>query len=142
MENNITKMIVESKPSSVTLAFRLILVSIAIGIINMILEYFEGGLYYYSTSGIIATALIIMGIILFLAFQIQRGKNWARIIFFIVVSIGIVFSVPQYMSTFSRNFHIWIIKIIMALIDIAVIVLLFNKQSHDWFLKIKNSMKG
>jgi len=139
MENNITKMVIENKPSSINYAYRIILFSIFAGIVNLAVEFYSGTFYYYSTYGIIVFSSIIILIIYYIASKIRRGKNWARYLFLILFITGIPNTLPGIIKNFDRDFLTGLLNFIILVSDAAVLILLFSKPSNEWFRKIKNS---
>lgn len=76
--------------------------------------------------GIVFTVLYVL-----LALQVGKGKNWARIVTWVLASLGVLAglaSLAQPEPALSR-----ILSIIGLLIDIAIIVLLAQRQSNEYF---------
>jgi hypothetical protein len=86
------------------------------------------------TVGVVFT--VVIGIIfavlyLLLALQVRKGKNWARIVTFVLASLGLVFGLLGLAAdapALSRFFGV-----IGLLLDAAIIVLLLMKPSNDYF---------
>ncbi len=76
--------------------------------------------------GIIFTILYVL-----LALQVGKGKNWARIVTWVLAGLGVLsglLSLGQPEPALSR-----VLSIIGLLIDIAIIVLLAMKPSNEYF---------
>jgi hypothetical protein len=76
--------------------------------------------------GLIFTVLYIL-----LALQVGKGKNWARIVTWVLASLGVISglaSLAQPEPALSR-----ILSIIGLIIDIAIIVMLAQRQSNEYF---------
>jgi hypothetical protein len=76
--------------------------------------------------GIIFTVLYVL-----LALQVGKGKNWARIVTWVLAGLGAVAglaSLGQPEPALSR-----VLSIIGLIIDIAIIVLLMQKPSNEYF---------
>jgi small-conductance mechanosensitive channel len=81
----------------------------------------------------IATALgvVILVFYVFLAFRIRSGANWARIVTFVIAGLGILgalISFGQPDPALSRT-----LGIVVAVIDVAVVVLLASGDSNRFF---------
>jgi hypothetical protein len=81
----------------------------------------------------IATALnfVILVFYVFLAVQIRKGASWARIVTFVIAGLGILgalISFGQPDPPLSR-----VLGIVVALIDLAVVVLLASGDSNRFF---------
>lgn len=78
--------------------------------------------------GIIFTVLYVL-----LALQVGKGKNWARIVTWVLAGLGVLsglVSLGQPEPALSR-----VLSIIGLLIDIAIIVFLAQKPSNEYFRK-------
>jgi O-antigen/teichoic acid export membrane protein len=76
--------------------------------------------------GLIFTVLYIL-----LALQVGKGKNWARIVTWVLASLGAVAGLASFAQpepALSR-----ILSILGLAIDIAIIVLLAQRLSNDYF---------
>jgi hypothetical protein len=77
------------------------------------------------------TGIVILLFYVFLAFQIRRGANWARIVTWVIGGLGILgalVSLGQPDPPISR-----ILGVIVALIDLAVVILLATRESNRYF---------
>jgi hypothetical protein len=77
------------------------------------------------------TGIVILLFYVFLAFQIRRGANWARIVTWVIAGLGILgalVSLGQPDPPISR-----ILGVIVALIDLAVVILLATRESNRYF---------
>jgi hypothetical protein len=66
-----------------------------------------------------------------LALQVGKGKNWARIVTWVLASLGVLSglaALAQPEPALSR-----ILSIIGLLVDIAIIVLLAQRPSNEYF---------
>jgi len=126
------------KPGEVTNAVRLIYAGVAVGIINTIADFAY-------LSSLVSSKLLIFQmtftyvIIILLAFNISRGRNWARIIFLIVFLFGLPASIPSLISHFTRSPSAGWLMLLTILFQMTANVLLFQKPSNAWFRSIKIS---
>lgn len=138
-ENNI------ARPNKVSIAVKLLWITIVVGIIRSIIELpntlevlIEQGFYFGLAIGfVIFTAFISLAIISFFIYMIGKGKNWARIIFLVLFIIGIPFSILPLVQSLMANPISGIIAIGQTILQIVALVLLFQKSSSDWFKLMK-----
>jgi len=76
--------------------------------------------------GLIFTALWIG-----LALMVRRGKNWARIVTWVLAGLGVLFTLPSLFN--PLNALSLTLSIIGGLLDVAIIVLLAMRQSNEFF---------
>lgn len=79
----------------------------------------------------VGIGVVILVFYVFLAFQIRKGANWARIVTFVIAGLGILgalISFGQPDPPLSRA-----LGIVVALIDVAVVVLLASGRSNRFF---------
>ena len=123
------------RPSSVTLAVRLLWLSLVIGI---------GGLFVAprqvpGVAGIVVVAvigLIVFGIYAWLIAKIGAGRNWARITYTVLTVIGylvVVFTWNQQLASFKASPISAVISGVNAAINLYVLYLLYTKTSKPWF---------
>jgi hypothetical protein len=75
--------------------------------------------------------IIFIVLYVLLALQVQKGKNWARIVAWVITGLGVLSalaSLAQPSAGASRLF-----SLIGGVIDLAIIVLLAQKVSNDYF---------
>lgn len=125
------------KPTEVLNALRLIFVSIAVSILNTISDF------SYLASLTSANSLLFQmigtyAIIIFLTIKIVHGRNWARIIFLIIFVFGLPASIPSLYSHFSRSLLACGLMLLTTILQLAAIILLFQKQSNAWFAHLKH----
>lgn len=82
------------------------------------------------TIGIVIGLIFILLYVL-LALQVRKGKNWARIVTWVLAGLGVLSalaSLAQPQPAFSR-----IVGLITAVIDLAIIVFLAQRPSGQYF---------
>ena len=77
-------------------------------------------------------SIVLLLFYAFLAFQVRRGANWARIVTWVIAGLGIIgalvsFGEPD--SPLSRT-----LGIVIGFIDLAVVVLLLLPESNRYFV--------
>lgn len=84
------------------------------------------GVVFTVVIGIVFAALYLL-----LALQVRKGKNWARIVTFVIAGLGLLFGLLGLAAdapALSR-----FLGLIGLLLDAAIIVLLLLKPSNDYF---------
>ncbi|MFN2519076.1 MAG: hypothetical protein ABR604_08560 [Jatrophihabitantaceae bacterium] len=138
-------------PPSVINAVRLMFVRAALGVLSLIVllatkntlkkEIFKKNTSYDTsklddalnaaiTIGVVIGLIFILLYVL-LALQVRKGKNWARIVTWILAALGVLSALAglaQPQPAFSR-----IVGLITAVIDLAIIVFLAQRASGEYF---------
>jgi hypothetical protein len=125
-------------PNSISNSAKLIYASIVLGIINPIIVQLTTDVESFSDPKNLAIFLISIGILGSLGYNINRGENWARIVFTILCGIGFLmfpFVVP---ATFQISRIVGFISLIQAILQLLAIILLFNSESRSWYRNKKN----
>lgn len=120
------------RPREVALAIRLILLSLALGFLVSASQAAQ------RVSGVplIVTLLIVVvfyGLLALFVSRISAGRNWARIIFLVLVVIGLPFAVPTYIGQLRQNILLGLGGIIILILQVVGTYLLFTKNSNSWF---------
>ena len=134
-------------PPSVVTAVRLMLLRSAIGVVSLIalfatkddlkqriLDRTPDASDSTVNAALTVSAgfgLVVLIFYVFLAFQVRKGVNWARIVTWVIAGLGILgtlvgFGQPD--PPLSR-----ILGIVVGLIDVAVVVLLARGDSNRFF---------
>jgi hypothetical protein len=135
------------RPDTVNLAVVLLYVNVALGAIGLIVLFADKAGFKKkilesapatseSTLDSAVTLAVVIGIVFLvlfalLAWQVGRGKNWARITTWVFAGLGVVsglFGLAQPALLASR-----LLGILGLLIDVAVIVLLARPASSEYF---------
>lgn len=130
MHNNITNMIIKQKPVTIKLSLILLLTGIIIGAVNSIIIAFNS--YYILPLPFLFLSSFFILLQIFLLNIIRKGYSTGRLVLTILTAFGIIYSL-------ASNVKIGTIFWIITIIDIVAIVLLYLKQSGDWFVKISNT---
>jgi UDP-N-acetylmuramyl pentapeptide phosphotransferase/UDP-N-acetylglucosamine-1-phosphate transferase len=85
-----------------------------------------------ATIGIIVVfGIIVIVLFVWLALQVRKGKNWARIVTWVLSGFGILGalgSLAQNVAAGSRA-----VSLVSGLLDLAIVVLLMQKTSNAFF---------
>jgi hypothetical protein len=134
-------------PTTVVNTVRLMLLRSAIGVLSLIVlfatkddlkkriladnPHASDSTVNTALGGAAVVGVVILVFYVFLAFQIRRGANWARIVTFVIAGLGILgalISFGQPDPPLSRA-----LGIVVGLIDVAVVVLLASAPSNRFF---------
>jgi predicted membrane channel-forming protein YqfA (hemolysin III family) len=138
-------------PAGVLLAVRLMFVNVALGVIGLIFVLTLKGQIrdqlrnqypnytsshiddLASTATVIAGVVAVIFIVLYalLALQVQKGRNWARIVTFVLAGLGVLSA----LSTLAQHEPVLnkVLGIIQGVLDVAIIVLLARAESQPYF---------
>lgn len=86
------------------------------------------------TVGVVI-AIIFIALYVLLALQVGKGKNWARIVTWVLAGLGLLSaltSLAQPEPAASR-----VLTLIGGVIDLAIIVFLAQRPSNEYFRKIR-----
>jgi hypothetical protein len=140
-------------PAPVTNAVRLMFVSVALSVLGLIVvlatkdslkkdilkkhtDYSATKLDDVLNAAIVFAVVIgVVYIVLYvlLALQVGKGKNWARIVTWVLAGLGVLGA----LTTFSQpgTAANRVLTVIGGLIDVAIIVFLMQKPSNEYFRK-------
>ena len=68
-----------------------------------------------------------------LALQVQKGKNWARVITWIIAALGVLSALASLAQTTTGGSRV--ASLVGGVVDLAIIILLAQKASNDYFRK-------
>ena len=122
------------RPRPVTRAVQFLGSSLAIGLLNAILNLAQ------RTSGaaLLFALLIVIaffGLFFILVMKISAGRNWARIVCLVLVLFGLPFVIPAYLQEVRTHVVSGTLSIIILILQVIGTYLLFTKQSNPWFRK-------
>jgi hypothetical protein len=119
-------------PRAVVSAVQLICITLGIGVVRGALEW---PVIAQGTSP--TFALIVMGgtfgVLLWLASQVARGRNWARIVYLVFFLIGLPFSIGPLLQALGYAPISGMLGIMQLALQTVCLVLLFGPQAHPWF---------
>lgn len=82
------------------------------------------------TIALVAAAIFLVLYVL-LAFRVRAGRNWARIVTWVLAAFGVLGLLAALSTTATTTSRI--LSVVQGLVDIAIIVLLAQRPSNDWF---------
>jgi hypothetical protein len=120
------------RPKEVTLAVKLLWASFFIGIVGVFLRPAQ----QVPFIAILIVSVLAFGFWAWVITCIANGRNWARILFFVLVGIGLVFAVLFLSTTLAlykdRPFNGFLAAINYAL-EIYTLYLLLTAPAREWF---------
>lgn len=121
-----------ARPRIVAKAIQFLASAVVIGLLNAIYTLVQ------RTSGIpMLVALIIVvaffSLLFFLVMKISAGRNWARILWLILVLCNVPFAVLAYPEAVRRNVISGTLSIIIVILQLIGTGLLFTRNSNLWF---------
>jgi uncharacterized membrane protein len=121
-----------ARPKEVTLAVKLLWVSFFIGIVGVFLRPAQ----QVPFIAILIVSILAYGFWAWVITCIANGRNWARILFFVLVGIGVVFAVLFLSTTLAlyraRPFNAFLAALNYAL-EISTLYLLLTAPARAWF---------
>jgi hypothetical protein len=126
------------RPKIVNYAVNMSYAVLVLGFINILLEIPSTDKTSISISILFISAIIIVGIILFLIISISKGKNWARITFLILFLLGLVPWITTFLQVLQTNLLSGIISFVQCVLEIIALIFLFRTESSVWFRRNKD----
>lgn len=120
------------RPKEVTRAVQFISASFIIGGIRAVFDLAQkvsGGSLFVA----ILVLVVFLGICFFFVGKIAAGRNWARIVFLVLLIIGVPLALPGYLQDLRTNLLHGSVSIIVAILQLIGVCLLFTKKSNLWF---------
>jgi uncharacterized membrane protein YwaF len=77
--------------------------------------------------------LLTFALYVFLAFHINARRNWARILYILLISIAMIAMPSNIILLISVNKLSALLFSIQTLLEVAAAVALFTKSSNKWF---------
>lgn len=134
-----------AKPQAVTTAVRLFYASAALSLIFLFLRSLSAqpagsaaasppvGAVIAST---LVGAVIGFGILYLLLKQLEKGKNWVRILFAVFVVLGVLGAVLTMGATFTASPLAGILTLVQLVVQAVAVYLLFTPAASAWFKSV------
>ena len=126
------------QPTHIKSALILIVISLLVGFIKFALDY-----DFITSLAPIQTMVVIMVItalvMLFFAYKIWTGRNWARIVFTIFFVIGIYPAFLLLPAEANRSVLVFLGSILQVLLQVAAIIFMYLPTSNNWFKSVKSA---
>jgi hypothetical protein len=127
-----------NQPKSVYIAITLFLISLFLGVVNLIIKDAKTESYDLWNPPL-TNATTILFLIIFLSFQffliykISVRKKWAQITYLVLSILGMLTYPFALYNLFKFSPLCGIISLICFALNLLALILLFNKKSNKWF---------
>ncbi len=118
------------QPNIVRFAVKLLWASIGLAIISAVVEVFSD---FDKAIPILIITSISYSFFSFLVIMIHKGKNWARILFLILITCGLVAMIYSAFLITEYKINLLLLPITQMLLQLSALILLFRKSSSFWF---------
>ena len=126
-----TKALAE-RPSKVALAVKFFYVIVGLGIIRAVMTIIRHA-DVRSPYSLIVTKVIIYAASLFLIYQLNKGKNWARWALLVIFIIAVPLTILPGFDSFSHNPIDALLGFIQTALYIIGLVFIFQRSSSSSF---------
>ena len=143
-------------PTDVVRASQLMFLRVAFGVISAIIAFASGdaikdsirnndpslsqdqidSAYRLGVGVAVVFGLIFAVLYILLAIQVRKGKNWARIVTWVLAGLGVLSGLLGLFAGTSTGVE-KIVGVVLLLIDIAIIVLLARKPANEYFAAMR-----
>jgi hypothetical protein len=140
MTNAKMDLTVPQKPEKVNMAVMFIYYSLGLDVLRIFTLVAFGIITTQtpvSVGDLIVNMVVTFPITIILAILISRGKNWARIIFLILFSLGMIFVIPGLVGQFRYHFLMGLFGVLLNGMQLIAVILLFQSESNVWFKDMK-----
>ncbi len=120
------------RPPKVSLAVKFFYVIVGIGIIRATMTIIRHA-DVRSPDFLIYTKLIIYAGSLYLIYQLNKGRNWARWLLMVIFIIAIPLVILPAFASYSHNIVDALLALIQAALYIIGLVFVFHRSSSKWF---------
>jgi hypothetical protein len=120
------------RPPHVTLAIKLCIAVIAIGIVQLgmlVIRHFE----VRSPGSLISGQLAIYAFSVFLLYRLAQGRNWARWLLVVLLALAIPLRVLPILQSISHYPVYTALEVVQVGLYVGALVLLLQKSSSEWF---------
>jgi uncharacterized membrane protein YwaF len=119
------------KPRNVKLAIILFASVISVATLSLFSNLIFSDLYSFKEKA--PNYLLSFALFVFLAFHINARRNWARILYILLIVIGMATIPSHIIRLISVNKLSALFFFIQTLLEVAAAVVLFTKSSNKWF---------
>ena len=129
------------RPLKVAHAVKIFYLVVGVGIIRAVMTIIRHA-DVRSPYSLIYTKLIIYAGSLYLIYQLNKGRNWARWVLVVIFIIAIPLVILPAFASFSHNPADTLLAFIQTALNIIGLVFLFHPSSSSWFGAEKTSRKS
>ena len=127
----------EKLPKNIKKAAYFFFATIILGIINTFITNQQNDGILFSTSRMISVSIAIYSLMFTHFINILKGNNWARILFAVLFPLFTLLTLPDTINFLKSNSVIGIIRFTQAGLQFIALILLFSRESKDWYLEQK-----
>ena len=80
---------------------------------------------------------IFIGLMLLFAYLAFKGRNWARVVFLVLVLVGLFPALAVNGGDLQRNAVLGIVGLVQTICQVVAIILFFLPSSNVWYREIK-----
>jgi len=123
-----------TKPPQVTWAVTLLWGSLAIGLLNGLVDSNPAtkNASFAFLATVMGLTFAIMGLLIY---KIGKGRNWARITWLVVLVLGIIPYAFGLMELFNRSVLVGCLSVTQLVMQMVAIQYIFTKPGSYWFRK-------
>ena len=125
------------KPKSINLTIILIVVSWLASLISILIIASKVPELMPNTVAKYISFAVTTVLMLLLAYKINKGRNWARIVYSLLVLINLINTFINFQQFSLMPFEFALLSAVTNLSQLGILLLLFTKSSNVWF---KNSI--
>lgn len=114
--------------------------TIFLGLLNSVLFDRYSGVDVYVNSRSVSILILTLIFMAFISYMILLGRNWARVTFLVLFLLGFLLNLPSVVYYFTTVPIVGFISLIQMGLQIFVLILLYNKESKDWYLMQKERL--
>ncbi|MGN6534009.1 MAG: hypothetical protein ACTHK0_19875 [Ginsengibacter sp.] len=119
------------KPRNVKLAIILLVSVICVATLSLFSNLIFTDFYTFKEK--IPNYLVSLAIFVFLAFHINARRNWARILYIVLLVIAMITIPSNIVRLMSVNKLSALILFVKTVMEVAAVVALLTKPSNKWF---------
>jgi FtsH-binding integral membrane protein len=122
----------EERPSRVSTAVRLFWIELAISV-------FHAAWNWNSSADVVLEGVVVLvevatlGFEAWVIYKISRGRNWARIVALVSVSLAVLLFVGTFKQSFARSPTSVALGVTETVLDAIALYLLFTGPGRRWF---------
>ena len=126
------------KPTVVVTAIRLLYLTLIIGVVRYPLDWSHLPKNpLMSPAGALTFMLLVIiftfGLLLWLIYKMDRGRNWARITFLVMFILGVPLSIQPLIQSLSHSLLSGMLGLAQAALELVALIMLFSRQARPWF---------
>lgn len=111
--------------------------TIFLGLLNSVLFDRYSDVEVFVNSRSVSVLILTLVFMAFMAYMILLGRNWARVTFLVLFLLGFLLNIPNVIYYFMNVPVVGFISLIQTGLQVYALILLYNKESKEWYLKQK-----